>query len=348
MRVRRLLFAAAMVVTLVLMWPVLASVYSEAGRTLTLSPSWSVAIVGAVAAQMVANWELQRIILRTPKWLDVAAPQLVGNAASHLLPAGNAIGAGLHVQMLTAAGFPATTAVSSLGAVTVIGAITGLVLLPLIVLAASAAGSSIDPGLVRGMWVGAVALLVILATVVVLFSRDRPWQWIAAGIARVRRRFGRESDPSQVAGRLLDERDHIRVALQDRIVWVLLVDFVRASGDYLALYFALRATGAHVNPAAVLAAFIVSNIAGMVPLTPGGLGFVEASLAGVLVIAGAGETHANLTVATYRLAATWLPCLAGAIAFLWFRHRHRGKPIGELFPVEPQPPLVTAPHPGSA
>src|SRR5207302_2883928 len=139
----------------------------------------------------------------------------------------------------------------------------------------------------------------------------------------VRHRSGREVDDTELARRLLDERDRIQAALRDRIGWVLLVDSVRATGDFLALYFALRATGAHVNPAAVLAAFIVSNIAGMIPLTPGGLGFVEASLTGVLPIAGAGAAQANLTVATYRLAATWLPCLAGAVAFVWFRHRHR-------------------------
>jgi uncharacterized membrane protein YbhN (UPF0104 family) len=58
-------------------------------------------------------------------------------------------------------------------------------------------------------------------------------------------------------------------------------------------------------------------------VTPGGLGFVEAGLAGVLTIAGAADTQADLSVATYRLAATWLPCVAGLIAYALFVSRRR-------------------------
>jgi uncharacterized protein (TIRG00374 family) len=329
MRARRVVLLVVTLVTLVLLSPVLASVYGELGGTLTLSPGWLAAIVGAVALQMVANWELQRIVLRTSRWLDVAAPQLVANAASHVLPGGNAIGAGLHARMLSAAGFPMTSALAALGAVSVIGAVTGLVVLPAVVLTASAAGSNIDPGLIRAMWAGAIVLLIVLAVIVVLILRDRAWRVVAGAIARVRCRFGHEVDHNELAQRLLNERDDIRAALSDRMWWVLLVDFVRAVGDYLALYFALRATGAHVNPAAVLAAFIVSNIAGMIPITPGGLGFVEAGLTGALSFAGAAATQAKLTVATYRLAATWLPCFAGALALVWFRHRHRAQPTDQ-------------------
>jgi uncharacterized protein (TIRG00374 family) len=90
-----------------------------------------------------------------------------------------------------------------------------------------------------------------------------------------------------------------------------------------------------VNPAAVLAAFIVSNIAGMVPLTPGGLGFVEASLAGVLTVAGASDAHANLAVAMYRVGETWLPCVAGAIALFLFQRRNRERRVGELLATRP-------------
>ena len=96
-----------------------------------------------------------------------------------------------------------------------------------------------------------------------------------------------------------------------------------ALGDFAVLYFALRAVGADVNPAAALAAFIVSNVAGMIPMTPGGLGFVEAGMAAVLTVAGATDAQALLAVAAYRLAATWLPCLAGAVAYVWFKRRHR-------------------------
>src|SRR5437868_5010439 len=206
MPVRRVLLMVAMSVTLVALWPVLTSVYGELGGTVTRSPGWLGAMVGAVAVQMAANWELQRIVLRTSGWLDVAAPQLVGNAASHLMPGGNAVGAGLHARLLTVAGFDATSAAAGLGAVSVIGGVTGLVVLPAVVLGASAAGSTIDPSLIRAMWAGAAVLLILLGAIVVAFVRDRPWHLIASVIARFQRRRDDPGNPRRT--RLRRSRPH--------------------------------------------------------------------------------------------------------------------------------------------
>jgi uncharacterized protein (TIRG00374 family) len=355
---RRWLLVAVSAIAVALMWPVLAQVYGELGDALALSPWWLIGVVGAVAVQMVANWELHRIILRTDNWGDIASAQLTGNAVSHLLPGGNAIGAGVHVRMLTFAGFSMTRVVTALGAVSVVGVVSGLVVLPLIVLIASALGSNIDPALLGAMWAGVAILFAALVVIAVCAVRDRPWRWLARAISTVQRRLHRHHDVAELEQRMLGERDLILRAVRNRPARVLLIDFVRAFGDYLALYLALRATGAHVNPAAALAAFIVSNVAGMIPLTPGGLGFVEAGLSGVLTVAGATETQASLTVVTYRVAATWLPCLAAAVALAWFQHRHRERRLREVLvtPLGPLPdpdappgtPPTDASHTGSA
>ncbi|MEY2420947.1 MAG: putative heme transporter [Acidimicrobiaceae bacterium] len=337
MGVRRVLLLVVTALALFLVWPVLFDVYSEVGDALALSPWWLAAIVTVVALQMVANWELHRIALRTTKWFDIATSQLASNAASHLLPGGNAIGAGIQVRMLTTVGFPIARIIPALGAVSVIGTVSGFVVLPIVVLVASAAGTAIDSRLVAAMWLGAAILLGLLIVVVALVVRDRPWHWIARVISWVQARLRRPTDPVELEHRLLRERDQIRHALRDRALLVGLIALARPVCDYLALLFALRAAGAHVNPAAVLAAFIVSNIAGMIPLTPGGLGFVEASLAGVLTVAGASDMHANVAVATYRVAETWLPCLAGAIALMWFQHRHRPNRVGDVLATRPVP-----------
>ena len=56
--------------------------------------------------------------------------------------------------------------------------------------------------------------------------------------------------------------------------------------DYLALIAALFAVGATPSPSLVLLAFVGASMLGMVPFTPGGLGFVEAGLTGLLALAG--------------------------------------------------------------
>jgi uncharacterized protein (TIRG00374 family) len=158
---------------------------------------------------------------------------------------------------------------------------------------------------------------------------------LARSISWMQARFRRPSDASELERRLLEERGLIRTALTDRFAFVALVALARPICDYLALYFSLRAAGAQVSPAAALAAFIVCNIAGMIPFTPGGLGFVEASLAGVLTLAGATHPQANLAIAAYRVTETWLPCLAGVVALFWFQRRHREREIRELLVTEP-------------
>jgi uncharacterized protein (TIRG00374 family) len=178
---------------------------------------------------------------------------------------------------------------------------------------------------------------VLLIAVVATAGRDRPWHWIAIAVATARKRFRRPLDAVELERRLLGERDQIRLAVRHRALLVGLIALARPACDYLALLFSLRAVGAHVNPAAVLAAFIVSNIAGMIPLTPGGLGFVEASLAGVLTVAGASHHHAHLAVATYRVGETWLPCVAGAIALFWFERRHRAPRVEPALASRPGP-----------
>jgi uncharacterized protein (TIRG00374 family) len=191
------------------------------------------------------------------------------------------------------------------------------------VLVASGLGSNVQPRLVAAMWFGAAVLTGLLVLALTLFFRDGPWRWGARVATSLHRRFGGDGDAGELAERMLDERNAMRAAIRSRALLVAVLVLAQPLADYAALYLALRAIGAHVSAAAVLAAFIVSNVAGLIPFTPGGLGFVEAGLGAVLVVAGASHGDARLAVVTYRLAATWVPCVAGAIALALFHRRHR-------------------------
>ena len=59
--------------------------------------------------------------------------------------------------------------------------------------------------------------------------------------------------------------------------------------------------GAHPRPSLVLLAFFAAQLLGTLPLTPGGLGFVEAGLTGTLALAGVGTGEAVLATLAYRL-----------------------------------------------
>ena len=105
----------------------------------------------------------------------------------------------------------------------------------------------------------------------------------------------------------------------------LLLSAGRLAFDYLCLLAALRATGSHPRPSLILVAYAVAGVVGMIPATPGGLGLVEASLTGLLVLAEVNSSQALLATLTYRLASYWVPLFAGPIAYGLFRMRYRSR-----------------------
>ena len=96
----------------------------------------------------------------------------------------------------------------------------------------------------------------------------------------------------------------------------------RLGFDYGCLLAALRATGASPQPSLVLLAYSAVGIVALFPVTPGGLGVVEASLSGLLILAGVRGGYAFLATLAYRIASYWLPLFSGLPAYLLFRHRY--------------------------
>ena len=61
------------------------------------------------------------------------------------------------------------------------------------------------------------------------------------------------------------------------------------------------------------------------PLTPGGLGIIEAGLSSILILAGVSPSKAFLATLAYRLCSYWLPLMSGPVAYLLFRRRYGPK-----------------------
>ena len=89
---------------------------------------------------------------------------------------------------------------------------------------------------------------------------------------------------------------------------------------------AVRAVGSDSRALLVLLAFVTAQVLAQIPVTPGGLGFVEAGLTAMLVLAGVGAADAALATFAYRLASYWLPLPAGAAAWGIHAWRYRERP----------------------
>jgi uncharacterized protein (TIRG00374 family) len=72
----------------------------------------------------------------------------------------------------------------------------------------------------------------------------------------------------------------------------------------------------------VLLAFVAASLLGMIPFSPGGLGFVEAGLAATLALSGITTGQAVLATLVFRLVSFWLPIPIGFAAWWVFRRRY--------------------------
>jgi len=303
--------------------PKLIAVLGAWPRLSALSPAWFAAALAAELVSFTCNFALQRLALRTRGWFGVVTAGLVGNAVTDCLPGGDAAGAAVQFRMLAAAGFDTDTTVGALTAFSLLG-VGGLLALPVFALPAILGGAPVSPGLDHTALLGIAGLVLFAVFGAIILRSD--WPLASAGRAAQRLRNwltrGRRPPLTGLDTRLLAERDTIRGVLGRKWRQAVLLTVGRLGFDLGCLLAALRATGANPRPSLVLLAYAAAGILALLPLTPGGLGIVEASLSGLLILAGVHAGQAFLATLAYRIASYWLPLLAGPPAYLLFRHRY--------------------------
>jgi uncharacterized protein (TIRG00374 family) len=310
-------------VALYLVLPGLIAMFGSLPQLEAVFPAWFVPIFALEAAAFWCIWALMRIALHTDKWFDVACAQLSGNALSRALPGGAATGGATMYQMLSRSGFDGATASTALTAVGLLSTAT-LFVLPLLALPAILFGLAVSSQLLQGAILGGVIGIFVLTGASILLVSDRVVRAVGHSLDWIMRRILRRSAPvPSMAQRLVVSRDFVRTALAESWKQAVPAALGNQLFDFLALYVSLLAVGSHVNPVLVLLAFVAGSALAMIPITPGGLGFVEAGLTGVLTLAGVTPEHAVLAVLLYRLFSYWMPLPAGLVASILFRRRHR-------------------------
>jgi uncharacterized protein (TIRG00374 family) len=160
-----------------------------------------------------------------------------------------------------------------------------------------------------------VVVLCLAGFLFLLFTRAE--EWVGARLERIAGRV-----PFVDGARLR----HFFERLADRLgeigskrrvmVWAI----VWASGNWLldarSLAVFLGAFGHWANPDAILVAYALANVLASIPVTPGGLGVIEATLTSVLVGFGTPPGVATVGVIAYRLVNFSLPIPIGGLAYL--------------------------------
>jgi hypothetical protein len=341
---KRVVLLAVTGVSLYILFPSLLSVFSAWRSLSTLDPYWAVLILVAEALSFASVWQLQRTALQLRGWFAVPISQLTANAVGRIVPGGGATASAIQIGMLRRTGVPVGRAATALAACSALQ-FAALLALPLLALPGIIAGAPVDRGLAVSGYIGAAALALLLGAGALAFGWDRPLlvagrvaQWTLNKTVRRRRKV------SRLPEKLLVERDFIRAVVGKRWKAAVLSASAAPAFDYLALLCALRAVGAHPRPSLVVLAYVGAALLALIPLTPGGLGFVEAGLVGTLALAGVSGGDALVATLAYRLAAFWLPIPIGGIAYLVFRRRYGALTPSPVPGDAPSPAAV----PGSA
>lgn len=315
---RRIVLALVLVLVVeYLVLPQIAGARRAAGVLSHVNVGYIVFGFALEIASLLAYAQLTRGVLpRTadaPRLWTVLRVQLSTLAVSHVVPGGAAAGGGLGYRLLTASGVRGSDAgfalaTQSIGSAVVLNAILWLGL------AVSIPVRGFNPLYVTAAIVGLVVVGGFsLAVLALLRGEDR-----AANVVQSVARRVPFLDEDSVHSLVLRIASRLQTLAADRPLLSRTIGWAAANWllDCAALWVFVLAFGYRIPVDGLVVSYGLANVLAAIPITPSGLGVVEAVLTATLVGFGAPSSVAVLGVVSYRLVNFWLPIPFGAAAYL--------------------------------
>ncbi|MGH9057127.1 MAG: lysylphosphatidylglycerol synthase transmembrane domain-containing protein [Acidimicrobiales bacterium] len=313
-QVGRLLFLALVVEYLVV--PQLAGPRKVLHLVTEVNPLLLLAGVVLEAGALLSYSKLTQTVLLSSNDVSLFTlfrVEMTTLSVSHCAPGGTAAGTALGYRLLTQAGVKRGDVGFALGTQG-IGSALVLNLILWIALIVSIPIYGFSPIYLVAAAVG-VVLLGGAAAVFFFFTRGE--ERVGAALERAADRIPFVDGPAlrrtfvSVAGRITE-------LTGDRRLLARAVGWACANWlfDAASLWVFVGAFGHWVNPDGLLVAYGLANVLAAIPITPGGLGVVEATLTSVLVGFGTSRGVATLGVIGYRLIQFWAPIPLGGLTYL--------------------------------
>lgn len=277
---------------------------------------WLAAAAVVEFVSVMAFASLQRRLLRagrvTMSLGRMASITFAGNSIQNSLPAGPVFSNMYAFRQLRGRG-----ADDVLAGWVLVGT-AGMTMITLVLLAGIGLAGAYGTGSGLNLVTDIVALLALSALAVFVWSRR---DWImnhqVAPLRLVQRVFKRpEGDAKELIDEFVTRMDAISPTTTD---WMMATTFAVANWvfDVGCLIAAFLAVGAPVPWRALLLAYTAAQLVANLPITPGGLGVVEGSLAIGLVVFGGNRGKIEAAVLIYRLLSFWVLLPIGWAAWPW-------------------------------
>jgi uncharacterized protein (TIRG00374 family) len=313
----------------IIFWKVIPQIgsYSEAATALeTMTTSAMALIVGCVLLYLITyGFPFKAATPGLKYWRSQQLNQ-AAFAISNGVPGGGAVGLAVQFAMLSTFGVPATSATAAITAVGVWSTFVTLLFPVCGVVTVTVFGVSGDSHAAAG-FIG-LAVLVALVVTFVLVMRS---EILAAkvGVLANRlvgpfRKYIKAIKDLDLAAPIIKFRADMYGLLKRRWAALTAAQICVSLTQFLILYVALRGIegwdNAGTSFAAAFAAFAISQLGLMIPITPGGLGTVDAAMIALLVGFGTSVGDATAAALVWR-AASFIPqILIGVIALVaWYR-----------------------------
>ena len=281
----------------------------------------------AVAKLLIAPWQMMAA-LPGLGYGDAFAVNETGTALSNTLPAGGAFGVGMTYDMLHASGRSPSAITREIVVTGVWNDLVKLVLpvVALLLLAVEHQATKSELELaVLGLVLSVVAIVLLVLVVRSKRMAHAIGDWGARVTSRVLHWFKRP--PAQGWGQRLVEFDETSGELIGRRWIELTAATIAGQISVFAIFFcSARFVGINsstVGIAELFASWVFARLLQLIPITPGGLGFVQLGLTGTLTAFGAPNDQAVAATLVYT-ALTWFPPIpVGAISYSTWRRHHR-------------------------
>ncbi len=326
--------------------------YSDAWDAIQkMSPGWWVALgIATVVNQMSFVWPYQAVLPHLRYRHGFMETQTT-SAISNTVPAGGAVAIGMTFKMFGSFGF-SPVAISTAVVTTGVWIMSFKLGFPIVAVVLVGVTGQNTAGALGAAVLGVVVIVVLglllwlvfrSATTALRLGRlgDRFVNWAL--------HFAHKPRSDRVQRSVLHFRDETNDTIHQR-GWLLTLAVLASQGSVIVLvFFCTRSVGItpkEVSDLEVLLAIAVARLVGVIPLTPGGLGTIDAAFIGMLTALGANSSVALAADMIWRVTTYFPPIFVGLLTyFIWKRGMAKGTYVNDP-DVGPAPALEAAPGTG--
>ncbi len=304
--------------------------YSSAWTRTTHLGTWSwVAIVAAATLNQISGvWPYQAAMPGLRFWHGLLQIE-TATAISNTVPAGGAVAIGMTYRMFSSFGF-SDVVISSAVVTTGMWNLAAKFVLPVAAIALLAITARPTAQVVGAALTGVVALVVLGVTAWLVLRSEAGARWVGRLGDRVVNWVGHfvNKAPTDRVERSLLHFGSQTVQTMRRRGWLLTAaTMANQVAGFLLVLIIVRAVGitaGQVTFVAVFTSFAVARLAGAIPITPGGLGTLDAAFISVITTFGATSSQALTADLVWRLTTYFLPILSGILTYvIWIQWRRR-------------------------